>query len=140
MELNVRDMMIQDHFYHRAAGYFVPLLKESRNVEPGLFPELLAAWDAGLIDDSEWDGVIGLSALVRGKARATGEDTLIAMQASSVIDLTVATRAIERAGILRRLGLTVKAAVGGWSITPDASDLCAANDVIVRLTPDWDPH
>ena len=30
-------MIIQDHFYHRAAGYFVPLLKESRNVEPGLF-------------------------------------------------------------------------------------------------------
>ena len=137
MELSVRDMMIQDHFYHRAAGYFVPLLRDSRSVEPGLFLELIAAWDNHVISDSEWNAVVGLTALARGKSRMTGEDTLIAMQVASTVDLNIATLAIERTEILRRLGLAVKAAVGGWTISPDADDLCAANGVIVKLT-DWD--
>ena len=127
LEANVRD---------RAASYFGHILRNVRLVEPGNLEELINAADSGRIDDREWEWMMRLDALLRGKARGSSEDTFITVEVSYVIDAHDVTRSMDRAAILRRIGLNALPAVGGCSITVGATELCAANDVIVRLIPD----
>ena len=98
------------------------------------------AYARGVFSPKEWKALNKLDLLllgVTGKGDERREEYL-AVEISWVVDVYDVERAHQRAELLRRLGYSVRAAVGGSAILDDAKARASALGVIVALNSDDD--
>ncbi len=98
------------------------------------------AYARGVFSPKEWKALNKLDLLllgVTGKGDERREEYL-AVEISWVVDVYDVERAHQRAELLRRLGYSVRAAVGGSAILDDAKARAGALGVIVALNSDDD--
>jgi len=98
------------------------------------------AYACGVFSPKEWKALNKLDLLllgVTGKGDERREEYL-AVEISWVVDVYDVERAHQRAELLRRLGYSVRAAVGGSAILDDAKARASALGVIVALNSDDD--
>lgn len=103
-------------------------------VDLGNFEDLDLAHDAGTVSDDDLlqlaqaDFVLG----ARPRGRPSEEDILVG-EVSITIDAGGVSRALDRANIIRKAGLTAEPVVGGKRIAAEARRLAEASGVLVMV-------
>ncbi|MDR7523740.1 MAG: hypothetical protein QN168_14930, partial [Armatimonadota bacterium] len=102
--------------------YFQRLLRQPRLVPKEEIGRLAdSAEDRRLLSASEREQLLWTDVVVFGRWRATGEETYLAVEVSTVVDSDDVQRAADRARLLQRVtGLPAVAAAAGERITPEA--------------------
>jgi hypothetical protein len=107
-------------------------------------PKVIPLEDVPGFDDLEYAGgysqlellrLRNLDLIVRGRdPRASSPvDVYLAIEISRTVDLEDIDRAVERAGLLARCGVTARPAVAGKFITPRAKRRAEESEIAVRL-------
>ncbi len=111
-----------------------------RQILPGEYPPFVEAWRDGRISDDEWHQLNLLEAVATAK-QGKGVDApevMIALELSKVVDSRDVNRVNARAGILRRAGFEILAAVDGAAIIPTAMAEAATLGVLTLVRRDAD--
>jgi hypothetical protein len=128
---HVEGMSLETQIRATAPGIFGRVLRRGRVVQAGNLDAVLDAADQGLLTDAQWEQLMRLDVLLSG--RRGDAEVLIAIEVSSTIDEHDVSRVLERAGLLQTVGYETMAAVVGRTITDEAQEQAASNDVFVRL-------
>jgi chromosome segregation ATPase len=117
--------------YQREAGaYFGRLARRVRVIEKTRLLDMLDdAVDQGRLTEEERDEVLLADLVLSGRRRQDGAEAYYVVEVSSAIDPHDVQRAINRAGLLARLGQPAVAVVAGRSIGPDAATYAQDNSV-----------
>ncbi len=90
---------------------------------------------------AEWDDILEIDAAALAHLRTAGgvpasPEVLVVLELSRTVNAEDVRRAHRRAEILRRLGMTVDAAVDGETIRPDARELAEQLGVVALVVKD----
>ncbi len=120
----------QEAFYHRrAAAIFGRYIVNGREVSNRVANRLQTAFEQTLITDEEYDQILAADMLFGGKLRLTGEEVLLVMEASWYAQVEDVQRAVDRAAIGQRGGLSAIPVVGGESWSDEAIALATERAV-----------
>ncbi|MDR7423048.1 MAG: hypothetical protein QN159_11380 [Armatimonadota bacterium] len=113
---------LERRYAENAPAYFQRLLRQPRLVPKEEIGRLAdSAEDRRLLSASEREQLLWTDVVVFGRWRATGEETYLAVEVSTMVDTTDIQRAADRARLLQRVtGLPAVAAAAGERITPEA--------------------
>ena len=89
----------------KADAIFGSYLKRGRKVTSSVSEQLYDAIDAGTILEQEQRKVLAADLLWGGRLHKTGEEVVLVIEASWLAEETDVDRAVERANILRKIGL-----------------------------------
>ncbi|MGC9025104.1 MAG: hypothetical protein ACP5NB_09810, partial [Chloroflexia bacterium] len=121
---SVKGRLLEMDYREKASAFFGRLLRRVR-VQP--LADLLDELEAAL-SPQEIDEVWRLDLVVRGMLKE-GQEVWLAVEISSVVDRNNVERAARRAGLLRRLGRPVVAAVAGEEVTEGGAEVAQAHRV-----------
>jgi hypothetical protein len=130
---DLRGWRVEASFRERPYAYFGLKLRKVRVVRPDELSVVEQARDTGQLSDRDWESLLVLDALIQGRVGSgqASRDLFLALEASAIIDRKDVDRAVERADILRKLGLPAIPAVGGEAILPEAEQLARQLNVAV---------
>ncbi|MDQ7857424.1 MAG: hypothetical protein QN147_09705 [Armatimonadota bacterium] len=113
---------LERRYAENAPAYFQRLLRQPRLVPKEEIGRLAdSAEDRRLLSASEREQLLWTDVVVFGRWRATGEETYLAVEVSTMVDTTDIQRAADRARLLQRVtGRPAVAAAAGERITPEA--------------------
>ena len=118
----------------RAAGIFYRYVKRGRDVTSEIAEKLDEAEDNGLISEDEGGEVRIADLLWGGKLKATKENVVLVVELSWWAEQNDVDRAVNRAAILRRIGITALPVVGGNSGWADGLPEIALQKGVVMMT------
>lgn len=118
----------------RAAGIFHRYVKRGRDVTNEIREKLDEAEDNGLISEHESDRVLAADLLWGGKVKATKENVVLVVELSWWAEQNDVLRAVNRAAILRRIGVTALPVVGGNNGWTDGLPEIALQKGVVMMT------
>jgi hypothetical protein len=121
---------LQTRYLRQAGAYLGRLARRVRVIENTLLLDLLDdAVDQGRLTEAERDEVLLADMVVPGRRRPDGTEAYYVVEVSSVIDDHDVRRAINRAGLLARLGRPAVPVVAGRAIVPEAAAYAQTNGV-----------
>lgn len=130
---NLKGGNVETRYNNNIENWFSDYVVAPRKVTHRSVPEVEAALSMGTISPAELRQLHDLDMMVRGNSRETGEDTILAVELSRVIDRNDVTRAANRAAVLRKSGCRAQGFVGGYSILEAARQEAERADVIIDL-------
>ena len=114
--------VLELRYARRAPAYFSRLARRLRVLEPGAVADLLdAAIEQGRLTEDERAAVLEADLVLAGQRREDRAELYLLVEVSSGIGLQDTRRAVERAGMLAKLGRPVVPVVAGRWINPEAS-------------------
>ena len=125
----LKGSMLEITYQKKAFAYFGPLLRQAKVIE---LHTLVDALEAALTSDEFHDSLL-LDLLVTGKLRHAPEspDILLAVEISSVVDRTDVSRAVRRAGLLRKAGYRAVPVVAGEEVTQGGEAVAREQNVVL---------
>lgn len=128
----VKGWALESRYREHVYGHF-RWLRKSRVVRPDELSAVEEAYDTGQLTRDEWDQLMALDLLARGRIGRgdKAREIFVAVEVSSVIDVDDVERAHRRAELLRRLGYRAIGGVGGEVIALEAHERARALGVAV---------
>ena len=114
--------VLELRYARRAPAYFSRLARRLRVLEPGAVADLLdTAIEQGRLTEGERAAVLEADLVLAGRRREDQAELYLLVEVSAGIGLEDAQRAVERAGMLAKLGRPVVPVVAGRWINSEAS-------------------
>jgi len=133
-----RGALLELRYRGRPGSYLGRLIRRPHLLSDEELDTLLEAAEArGELDEGQSADIIRADAVVRGRRRVDGQEVYLVVEISWGVGTSDVARALRRAELLARTGLTTVAVVAGGRITRDADDLAAAVNV-ERVTGELD--
>jgi DNA repair exonuclease SbcCD ATPase subunit len=126
--------MYEIFFRLRAPALFRRWLRRPRPVEVEDLALLDSATENGTVTQQEAEEIALTDLVLEGQDVQTREPAYLAVEVSRTINPDDVERARQRAAILRKAGLTARAAVGGRRITAEAQAAADSAGVLVALS------
>lgn len=117
-------------FRDDGAGIFGRFVRRGRNAKNHVADLLYDAEAAGQITESELTQVLATDLLWQGKFRHSQDELILVLETSWLAELSDVERAVTRAAILRKMGLTALPAVSGKEWLDEATTLATEQCVI----------
>ncbi len=113
--------VLELRYARRAPAYFSRLARRLRVLEPGAVANLLDdAIEQGRLTEDERAAILEADLVLAGQRREDRAELYLLVEVSSGIGLQDARRAVERAGMLAKLGRPIVPVVAGRWINPEA--------------------
>lgn len=123
----LRGDSLEQRYRTRAFAYFGRVLRRAHVLDNDELTALLeSAIQSGALTDRDAQEVALADLVVRGRRQPDGVQVYLVVEVSVGAGLTDVQRAVERAGLLGRTGVTAIPAVAGEWITPDGTDAARA--------------
>lgn len=122
--------LLELRYARRAPACLSPLARRLRALDTSTLANLLDdAVRDGQLTDEERDSVLAADLVLSGQRREDGAAAYFVVEVSAGVGLDDVRRAVERAGILARLGQPAVPVVAGRWINPDADAAARASGV-----------
>ena len=135
MERDLADLKgynYESNFKSKADAIFGLLLRRGHDVRQEILSQLESAGDAGQITESDYEQVLVADLLWNGRSKATSDNLFLVIEISWFAEQSDIDRAINRAAVLRKLGLQAIPVVAAkvWS-EPLVAEALTHHTVIV---------
>jgi hypothetical protein len=121
---DVKGVVLELRYHHRAHAYFAPLIRRTRVLSPEEIDTLLeAAIEQGLLSEAEADEILLADLLLRGRRRADNSEVYVVVEISWKIDPYDVERSVRRAALLSRMGTPAIPVVAGKEVIEEAANL-----------------
>ena len=135
MERDLADLKgynYESSFKSKADAIFGLLLRRGHDVRQEILSQLESAGDAGQITESDYEQVLVADLLWNGRSKATSDNLFLVIEISWFAEQSDIDRAINRAAVLRKLGLQAIPVVAAkvWS-EPLVAEALTHHTVIV---------
>ncbi len=126
----LKGMMLEMRYRERAPTYLGRIVRRCHALTDEELETLLtAAVEQGKLTEEEADRVMLADVVVRGRGRQTQEPIYLVVEVSYGVGDGDVLRAVDRAGLLSRLGTPALPVVGGQGVIPTAAALAQAQGV-----------
>ncbi len=123
----------------KATGIFGRYLRRGRNMASEISEQLHDAEETGQISEQDLTNVLATDLLWGGKIKQNKNDIVLVLEASWFVEANDLERAIKRATILRKIGLTALPVVAGKEWTEDLTKQAIEQGVVVVLDRQIEP-
>ncbi|MDM8527360.1 hypothetical protein QUF58_04040 [Anaerolineales bacterium HSG24] len=123
----------ESRIINRADSIFGRYMRRGHDARNKIGLLLEEAEDNGLITEQEHDHVLSLDLLWQGKQKRTKTDIVLAIEVSWWAEETDITRAVSRAAILQKIGLTAFPLVAGFEWSEEMMALARQQNVVVMI-------
>jgi len=122
----------REWFYHyRAASIFGRLLAAGQDATQEVAQQLRIAQQAGRVSAEEYQRVLDADLLWSGKLWDTGEEVILVLEASWKVHEGDVERAVQRAEVLRRIGLKALPVAAGKEWPEQVEELALQEGVVI---------
>ncbi|MCC6959330.1 MAG: hypothetical protein IT301_05740 [Dehalococcoidia bacterium] len=133
---DVQRFFFVSRYFDNLPAHLCLYLRHARRLTPADLPGVADAWESGQLTQGEWDDVHDIDVVVAGTpvSAAATQELHMAIQLELRVDLPAVEDIARRVNLLRKCGATVRAAVDGRFITPDAQRLAEQLGVTVLVS------
>ena len=123
----LRGESLERRYRTRVYAYFAPLLRRPHVLTPDETASLLEeAIEQGRLAPEQAHELSLADIIARGASRADGSTLYLVVEVSLGVGVHDVTRAVERATLLERTGVTARPVVAGHWLTPEATEAARA--------------
>jgi hypothetical protein len=123
----LRGESLERRYRTRVFAYFAPLLRRPHVLTPDETASLLEeAIERGALAPDQAHELSLADIIARGASRADGSTLYLVVEVSLGVGVHDVTRAVERATLLERTGVTARPVVAGHWLTPEATEAVRA--------------
>ncbi len=123
----------------KATGIFGRFLRRGRDMANEIGEQLHDAEESGKISERELTNVLAADLLWGGKIKQNKNEVVLVLEVSWFAEVNDLERAIERAAILRTIGLTALPVVAGKEWTEDLAKMALEQGVVIVLDRQVEP-
>ena len=137
---NVEGGLYELKYDRNLGAHLARRYRKVSRVIPADVDAVAKAYDDGLISEEEWDDLhrVDMVASATRRQNRSGGITFVVLEVSVTVDERDVARASRRAGIMRKAGIEVEAAVGGENINAGAITLARELGVTVLISKEAD--
>ena len=128
---DLKGLSLEQYYRNNATALLGLFLQKLRVVDKGRLIDSL--YEQRALSREEWEQISKIDLLVKGVHRTSGEEYLLVWEISWTVDAEDVSRALERAQLLRRWGLSTVPVVAGKGITGNARTTALSRGVLVLL-------
>lgn len=119
----LRGDVLEIRYSRRGHTYFAPIARRLRPIELAELDRILdEGLAAGAIDEDDLDDIRRADLFFRGRSRTDGEEVILVIETSSIVDDDDVHRAFSRAQALARAGHRTLPVVAGVAVSDLAED------------------
>lgn len=130
---NIKGGQLESKYHDNIENWFSIYVASPRKVSYRSVEEVVEAQADGVLTPADVTQLRAVDLMVRGLDQETGEETVLAVEVSNVIDTRDVSRAADRPALLEKTGCRARGMVGGYSILDAAREEALRRGAIIDL-------